>query len=84
MCQRLAEEKVDIWYLPDVKISHVLGASSASAAFKASFHHHYSMYKYFTKHYPLNRIKNLLLFFLLGAGLVISVVMKALGIKRRK
>jgi len=84
LCQRLAEEKVDVWYLPDVKISHVLGASSASAALKASFHHHYSMYKYFTKHYPRNKIKNLLLFFLLGAGLIVSVVMKALRIRRRK
>ena len=84
LCRRLVEKKVDIWYLPDVKISHVLGASSASAAAKALFHHHYSMYKYFTKHYPRNKMKNLFLFSLLGAGLMASVVMKALGIDRRK
>jgi len=84
LCLRLAEKKVDIWYLPEVKISHVLGASSASAAIKASYHHHYSMYKYFTKHYPRNKMKNLLLLFLLGAGMMVSIVMKTIGIKGRK
>jgi N-acetylglucosaminyl-diphospho-decaprenol L-rhamnosyltransferase len=83
-CRRLAEKEIDVWYLPDVKVSHVLGASSNSAALKASFHHHCSMYKYFTKHFPRNKIKNLLLLFLLGAGFVISVITKILGIKRRK
>ena len=84
LCRKLAEKEIDIWYLPDVKISHALGASSASVALKTSFHHHYSMYKYFTKHYPRNKIKNLILFFLLGAGLIVSIAMKTIGIKGRK
>jgi len=84
LCRRLAEKEIDIWYLPDVKISHVLGASSASNAIKASYHHHFSMFKYFTKHYPRNKIKNLILFLLLAAGLMVSVATKVLKVKKRK
>jgi len=84
LCKRLNEINADVWYLPELKITHILGTSSSCASIKTSYYHHLSMYKYFTKHFPGNYIKNVLLLLLLAAGFTASVILKFLKPKRRK
>ena len=84
LCVRLSLINIDIWYLPDVKIKHLLGASSSETSIKSSYYHHFSMYKYFTKHFRRNYIKNLLLLLLLTAGFISSILLDLLKPKRRK
>ncbi|MCD6163524.1 MAG: glycosyltransferase family 2 protein [candidate division Zixibacteria bacterium] len=84
LCFRLNSINVDIWYLPDVKLKHILGASSSKASFRAGYYHHHSMFKYFTKHFSGNYIRNILLLIVLTAGFVISVMINITKPKRRK
>ncbi|MCP4580226.1 MAG: glycosyltransferase family 2 protein [candidate division Zixibacteria bacterium] len=84
LCRRLNSAEIDVWYLPDIQIKHVLGASSSTTAFKSSFHHHLSIYKYFTKHFPGKYIRNSFLAILLFGGLMTTILMKLLGFRRRQ
>lgn len=84
LCNRLNKINVDIWYLPELKLIHILGTSSSRCSQKASFYHHLSMYKYFTKHFPGNYIKNGLLLLLLMVGFAVSVILGFLKSKRRQ
>jgi GT2 family glycosyltransferase len=84
LCQKLGEIKLPIWYLPALKIKHILGASSTKSSLAAAYYHHLSIYKYFTKHFPRNYIKNFGLMILLTGGFLFAAVMKLIGRTRRK
>lgn len=84
LCKRLEENGHDIWHLPDIKIEHVQGASSSQAAIRSMFYHHLSIYKYFTKHFPRKYIRNSILMVLLVAGFAVSLILKILGLSKRK
>ena len=84
LCKRLGDDGYDIWYLPDIKLKHVLGASAHKAELKTAYHHHLSIYKYFNKHYPHNVIRNSLLAILLTGGIVFTVILKIIGWKKRR
>jgi N-acetylglucosaminyl-diphospho-decaprenol L-rhamnosyltransferase len=82
LCRRLGDSNIDIWYLPDLKIPHVHGASSSKRSIKSLYFHHISIFKYFTKHYPNAHIKNILLLILLLGGFVISSATRLLGFRK--
>ena len=84
LCLRLSKIDVDIWYLPDIKLKHSLGASSKGSSARAAYYHHFSMYKYFTKHFPNNYIRNTLLLILLAGGFAVSVFLNVFKPKRRQ
>ena len=78
LCNRLAKHGSAIWYYPELKIVHLLRASSRKKSLKPLYHHHLSVHKYFTKHYPDEYIKNLILSILLAAGFVFSAAAELL------
>lgn len=84
LCFRLNKNNIDIWYLPDVKLKHIQGASSAKTSFKLLYYHHISMFKYFTKHLSGNYIRHILLLILLAAGFAVSVMLNIIKPERRK
>ena len=84
LCKRLANRQIDIWYLPEIKIKHILGASASQAELRSLYYHHVSIYKYFTKHFSRKYIKNAVLLMMLTAGFTVMSILKLLGLKRRK
>ena len=84
LCKRLSDAGIEIWYVPDLKIKHLLGASSEKAALRTAYYHHLSIFKYFTKHFPKAYIKNLVLACMLSMGFVIMALLRLFGLKRRK
>lgn len=84
LCKRLGDAHHDIWYLPELKVKHVLGESSKRVSLRTSYYHHCSILKYFTKHYPGCFAANFVLGLLLAGGLCFSVLMKLIGIGRKK
>lgn len=83
-CRTLTRMKIDIWYVPDVRVTHILGASSKAASLKARYHHHLSMYKYFTKHFPRQYIKNAMLSVFLVAGFGVTTLLRVFTPKGRQ
>jgi len=73
-CRKLGINRIDVWYNPEIVVTHLLGKSSENSKVKASYYHHLSMFKYFTKHYPDNYIRNAFLTLLLLIGLILSSV----------
>lgn len=84
LCKRLSAKNIDIWYLPQLKIKHILGASSKKLPLKTAYYHHLSIFRYFTKHHPHNYIMNAILMILLSGGLIFTALMNLSGLKRRK
>lgn len=79
LCKRVAEQKLDIWLLPQIKVIHGWRQSSSGRPYFASFHHHISVYKYFRKHYPRQPVRNFLLLTVLIFGFMISLLIIAFG-----
>ena len=82
LCKRIEQEGGKIILLPPVRVTHLWRASSRKRRFFAAFYHHRSVWKYFVKHYPDQRIYNTVLFVALVLGFVVSSVLMALGIRR--
>lgn len=74
LCRRLNDRNIAIWYLPDLRIIHLLRASSRKAPIKSLYYHHLALYKYFTKYNSRRYIKNLVLVIVLAGGFIISAV----------
>jgi GT2 family glycosyltransferase len=83
LCRRLHAKNIDIWYLPELKITHLLRVSSRKNPLKPLYHHHWGIYKYFTKHYPRQYIKNSILFVMLMFGFILSALFAAFGSKKQ-
>jgi GT2 family glycosyltransferase len=84
LCHRLGDAGVDIWYLPDLKIQHIWGASSKKYPFRSSYHHYVSMFKYFAKHHQKDHFRLFILLFLLASGFVSTSVLSLLGFRGRR
>ncbi len=84
LCKRLGNGGHDIWFMPGIELKHILGESSKSVSLRTSYNHHISIYKYFRKHHPDRFFSNLFLGILLTGGFCFSVLLKIMGIKRRK
>jgi len=75
-CKRLNAAGIDIWYVPELRVKHSLGASSGCLDFRALLHHHRSAHLYFAKHYPERIFSNLALGLLLICGFLVTAVIK--------
>lgn len=74
LCRKLRDRNVHIWYLPDLRITHLLRVSSRKAPIKSLYFHHRSLFKYFTKYYRHEYIRNSLLFVILAGGFIVSAI----------
>jgi N-acetylglucosaminyl-diphospho-decaprenol L-rhamnosyltransferase len=79
LCRQLNDRNIDIWYLPELKITHLLRVSSRKNPLKPLYHHHHGILKYFTKYYPRNYIKNSILFVMLVFGFIFSALVTLAG-----
>ena len=84
LCHRLGQAKVDIWYLPDLRIKHAWGVSAKKAPLRSTYYHYISMFRYFSKYYPDSQVRLCLLFLLLAGGFGLSIVLGWLGMRPRK
>lgn len=71
LCRRLADAGYEVWFVPRATAIHYWGGSSSNRR-AVSRYHADSILKYFNKHYPQARLRNLLL----------SVLMFVTGKKR--
>ncbi len=78
-CKRLNKAGIDIWYVPELRIKHLLGASSGRLDFRALLHHHRSAHLYFAKHYPEKLFANWALGLLLICGFLVTALIKLIG-----
>jgi GT2 family glycosyltransferase len=83
LCRKLHNRGISIWYLPDLRVVHLLRVSSQKAPIKSLYYHHRALFKYFTKHNPRGYIKNLILFVMLTGGFLFSTGISVFG-KRNK
>jgi GT2 family glycosyltransferase len=79
LCRNLSDHHIDIWYLPELRIIHLLRISSRNNPLKPLYHHHRGILKYFTKYYPHNYINNLILFVMLVFGFILSAIYTLAG-----
>lgn len=59
LCRKFHEIGKSVWYLGDISVHHVWGASTRQHRLKMKFHHHLSIWKYFRKYYPRATMANL-------------------------
>ncbi len=71
LCLRLSQASRQCWYLGDLDVVHVWGASSRQHRFRMKWHHHRSVWMYFAKHYPQQRWANRWLACQLAANLLL-------------
>jgi GT2 family glycosyltransferase len=82
LCRKLNDRKTDIWYLPELRIVHLLRVSSRKNPLRPLYHHHRGILKYFTKYYPRNYIKNSILFVMLVFGFIFSAIYGIVGSRK--
>jgi N-acetylglucosaminyl-diphospho-decaprenol L-rhamnosyltransferase len=83
LCRKLHDRQIDIWYLPELRIVHLLRVSSRKNPLKPLYHHHSGILKYFTKYYPGNYIKNSILFVMLVLGFIFSAIYASASRRKR-
>ena len=74
LCRSVRNVELEVVLLPSVTVIHSWRESSRKRPYFSSFHHHFSVFKYYVKHYPNQWMYNFLLLFALVAGLAISFV----------
>ena len=74
LCYRLSQRALAIWIVPPIKVIHGWRKSSSRRPYFTAFHHHLSVYKYFRKHNPNQRLRNLILAIILIMGYTLSVL----------
>ena len=84
LCRKLRDHKIDIWYLPELKVTHLLRVSSRKNPLKPLYHHHCAILKYFTKYNPHRYIRNSILFIMLVIGFMISAVFAMVSNREHK
>ncbi|MCC6964185.1 MAG: glycosyltransferase family 2 protein [candidate division Zixibacteria bacterium] len=71
LCRRFHDGGRECWYLGDLDVTHTWGASTRQHRFLMKYHHHCSVYRYFTKHYPDQKWRNRWLALQLGVNLLL-------------
>ncbi|MCK4328940.1 glycosyltransferase family 2 protein [candidate division WOR-3 bacterium] len=66
LCYRLKEHGYKVFYIPEVKVIHLFGASTNKLPQRSLFSHNVGMFKFFEKHYNPNFLLQHLLFFSLA------------------
>ena len=84
LCRRISGNGFEIWMLPSVKIKHSWRKSSKSRPYFASFQHHLSVYKYFSKYNPGQVFHNLLLLIFLVFGYFANSFITIIGRQVRR
>jgi GT2 family glycosyltransferase len=84
LCLRIRERGLKIILLPSVPVIHRWRQSSRKRRYFALYQHHRSVWAYFAKHRPAERLRNLALLFALTAGFMISSLMTAAGLRDRE
>ncbi len=79
LCFRLSQAGRQCWYLGDLDVVHVWGASSRQHRFRMKWHHHRSVWKYFQKHYALQKWANRWLACQLAVNLLLVSIRQLAG-----
>lgn len=79
LCRKLHDRGILIWYLPDLRITHLLRVSSRKNPIKSLYYHHRSLFKYFTKYNRHEYIRNSVLFVMLAVGFIFSTIASLIG-----
>jgi GT2 family glycosyltransferase len=79
LCRKLQDRGILVWYLPDLRITHLLRISSRKNPIKSLYYHHRSLFKYFTKYHKHEYIKNSVLFVMLVVGFIFSAIVSLIG-----
>ncbi len=74
LCRKFHDLGKTVWYLGDISVGHVWGASTRQHQIRMKFHHHLSIWKYFRKHYPHETLANIWLAIQLLANLTLVSV----------
>lgn len=74
LCKRVAERGLRIMLLPSVSVTHFWRGSSRKRRFFSIYHHHLSVWKYFRKHFPDERIYNTVLLAAIVLGMIASSI----------
>jgi len=51
LCRRGRERGIDTWYVPDVRVTHLIGGSSSQAPVRALWLRHQSMWRYYRRYH---------------------------------
>ena len=81
LCRRLYERNIPVWYLPDLRVVHLLRASSRKTPIRSLYYHHRALFKYFTKYNRHKYINNIALFFLMVGVFFFSMLIYLTGIR---
>lgn len=79
LCRKLHDNGIPIWYLPDLRITHLLRISSRKNPIKSLYYHHQSLFKYFTKYHRHEYIRITVLFVMLVIGFIFSAIVSFVG-----
>lgn len=58
LCKRFCDLGKPVWYLGDISVCHIWGASTRQNQLLMKYHHHLSIWKYFRKHFPKETAAN--------------------------
>lgn len=74
LCRKFHDLGKTVWYLGDISVHHIWGASTKQHRLKMKYHHHLSIWKYFRKHYPTEKFANVWLAVQLAGNLLLVTV----------
>ncbi|MGB5105141.1 MAG: glycosyltransferase [Candidatus Zixiibacteriota bacterium] len=75
LCKKFHDSGKSVWYLGDINVTHIWGASTRQHRLKMKYHHHLSIWKYFRKYYPAEKLANLWLAVQLTANFLLVAAM---------
>ena len=58
LCKKFQGIGKSVWYLGDIDVMHIWGASTSQHRLRMKYHHHLSIWKYFRKYYPNETFAN--------------------------
>lgn len=84
LCRRFHNLGKTVWYLGDICVHHIWGASTKQHRLRMKYHHHLSIWKYFHKHYPSQRSANLWLAVQLAGNYLLIAASQLLSKESRR
>ena len=71
LCRKFHDAGKSVWYLGDIRIFHIWGASTSQHFLRMKYEHHLSIWKYFRKYFPAEKLANFWLAIQLAANFVL-------------
>ncbi len=83
LCQRLGSKGYHTYFVPSAGAVHLWGKGSKASKFKRNLYHHYTVWRYFIKHYPSVRSYVLLPFMLLLNLMLVTILPVSQPVNRK-